>query len=106
MNMRVIPIHARWLVFRNFEFVFVAVRWLHCRVQHIVLMADRRNVQTVKMKIGGADAQRATGARLMHGVRRHCLWLCGYGWKFILESQNQFIAGVQPQVWRQGAVLG
>ena len=50
--MRVIPVQSRRLIVGNLEAVFEGRSRLDQRLQRFVLMAHRRNHQSVKMQIG------------------------------------------------------
>ena len=54
VNVRVIPVEAGRFVFGDAKFVFEgAVAWLDGSFQNVVLMAERRNCEAVKVEIGG-----------------------------------------------------
>src|SRR6267154_1545755 len=76
VDMRVIPVETRWLVLRNLKAILEGcIPWLHRGLHHIILMADGRNGEAVKVEIGGHRAHHSTGAGIRGSVnmrvRRH-----------------------------------
>ena len=61
VNMRMIPVKAGWLVFREMDFVTKGLTGVDDGPDHFILMAERRSVRAVIVQIDG-------GIRHIHGA--------------------------------------
>ena len=132
MNVRMIPIQARRLIGGDAETILEGrVRWLDRCFEHLVLVAHRRQGQTVEVKVRGGERHRAAGARvrgnallvcrvLVPDIRRSGMSVFNLRasaarpfryrvnsrpiCKLIPEPQDQQLTRLQPQCWRLAAV--
>src|SRR5271155_5176097 len=101
-----VPIQSRRLVLRNAESI---LEWwitrLNRGLQNIILMTNRRNGQSVEMKIGGSLRHQAAGACVriflrhsMRVIRSRCRGTGVEVLQVILELQDHKVARIHPKV--------
>ncbi len=110
VDVRMVPIEARRLVFGNDDAVVEGLASLDHGVKHLVLMTDGCNIQSMEVQIGRVRAHSRIGtvlldARWGHALTRVFLVRRCFS-KLVLEMYNKAVAGPDAQGGRLKARIG
>ena len=108
VHVRVIPIQPGRLLQRNPESIHEGARTrLNPRIEHVVLVTDRRHVQAMKVYVGrgGGHGPGAARTRRRASVARHAIHRAS-GSLLVLDGEDQQVARLQAQRGRFAAVPG
>jgi hypothetical protein len=104
MDVRMVPVKAGWFVLWNAKAILEGrVARLHGGLQHVVLMADGRNGQSMEVQVSGDRIHDSAGAGVIRSMRvrvhRRCaamVQVC----ERVGEVENDQIAGRDAQIRR------